>query len=101
MKNALVFSRTKHGANKIARDLVKAGIPAAAIHGNKSQTARVAGAGGFKAGPDQVLVATDIAARGSTSRSCPMSSTTTCPKSRKPTSTASAAPAERAQTARL
>ncbi len=62
--NALVFSRTKHGADKIARDLVKQGIPAAAIHGNKSQSARVAALEGFKAGKTRVLVATDIAARG-------------------------------------
>jgi ATP-dependent RNA helicase RhlE len=62
--NALVFSRTKHGADKIARDLERAGIPAAAIHGNKSQNARVAALEGFKAGKTRVLVATDIAARG-------------------------------------
>lgn len=62
--NALVFSRTKHGADKIARDLVRQGIPAAAIHGNKSQSARVAALEGFKAGKTRVLVATDIAARG-------------------------------------
>ena len=62
--NALVFSRTKHGADRIARDLVKQGIPAAAIHGNKSQSARVAALEGFKAGRTKVLVATDIAARG-------------------------------------
>ncbi|MBQ7859988.1 MAG: DEAD/DEAH box helicase, partial [Faecalibacterium sp.] len=62
--NALVFSRTKHGADRIARDLCKQGIPAAAIHGNKSQSARVAALEGFKAGKTQVLVATDIAARG-------------------------------------
>ena len=64
MTNALVFSRTKHGADKIARDLVRQGIPAAAIHGNKSQSARVAALEGFKAGKTRVLVATDIAARG-------------------------------------
>ena len=64
VKNALVFSRTKHGANRIAQDLNKAGISAAAIHGNKSQTARVAALEGFKAGQTRVLVATDIAARG-------------------------------------
>ena len=64
VQNALVFSRTKHGADKIARDLTKQGIPAAAIHGNKSQTARVAALEGFKAGQTKVLVATDIAARG-------------------------------------
>ena len=62
--NALVFSRTKHGADKIARDLTKQGIPAAAIHGNKSQTARVTALEDFKAGKTRVLVATDIAARG-------------------------------------
>lgn len=62
--NALVFSRTKHGADRIARLLNKAGITAAAIHGNKSQTARVNALEGFKAGKTRVLVATDIAARG-------------------------------------
>ncbi len=62
--NALVFSRTKHGADKIAKDLNKQGIPAAAIHGNKSQSARVNALEDFKAGRTKVLVATDIAARG-------------------------------------
>ena len=62
--NALVFSRTKHGADKIAKNLNKQGIPAAAIHGNKSQTARVTALEDFKAGKTRVLVATDIAARG-------------------------------------
>ena len=62
--NALVFSRTKHGADRIARLLNKAGITAASIHGNKSQTARVNALEGFKAGKTRVLVATDIAARG-------------------------------------
>ena len=61
---ALVFSRTKHGANRIARDLNAQGITAAAIHGNKSQTARVQALNDFKAGRVRVLVATDIAARG-------------------------------------
>ena len=64
VKNALVFTRTKHGANKVARDLEKAGITAAAIHGNKSQTARQQALADFKAGRIQCLVATDIAARG-------------------------------------
>ena len=64
VQNALVFSRTKHGADKIAKDLNKQDIPAAAIHGNKSQSARVAALEGFKAGNTKVLVATDIAARG-------------------------------------
>ena len=62
--SALVFSRTKHGANRIAQDLIKRGISAAAIHGNKSQTARVQALGDFKAGRVRVLCATDIAARG-------------------------------------
>lgn len=62
--SALVFCRTKHGANRIAKDLNAQGIPAAAIHGNKSQTARVQALNDFKAGKVQVLVATDIAARG-------------------------------------
>ena len=64
VKNALVFTRTKHGANKVAKDLAKAGITAAAIHGNKSQTARQQALADFKAGKIQCLVATDIAARG-------------------------------------
>ena len=64
VKNALVFTRTKHGADKVARDLVRGGVTAAAIHGNKSQTARQESLRKFKAGELQVLVATDIAARG-------------------------------------
>ena len=64
VKNALVFTRTKHGANKVAGDLTKAGISAAAIHGNKSQTARQQALADFKSGAVKVLVATDIAARG-------------------------------------
>lgn len=64
IKNALVFTRTKHGANKVAGDLEKMGIPVAAIHGNKSQTARQQALADFKEGRLKVLVATDIAARG-------------------------------------
>ena len=64
MDNVLVFSRTKHGANRIAQDLEKRGIHAAAIHGNKSQTARQTALADFKAGKLTALVATDIAARG-------------------------------------
>ncbi len=60
----LVFSRTKHGANKLTQQLEKAGINAAAIHGNKSQAARTKALADFKAGKVRVLVATDIAARG-------------------------------------
>ncbi|TMQ06286.1 MAG: DEAD/DEAH box helicase [Deltaproteobacteria bacterium] len=64
MRRVLVFSRTKHGANRIAEHLAKAGIGAEAIHGNKSQNARERALAGFKAGKTRVLVATDIAARG-------------------------------------
>ncbi|VEB40123.1 ATP-dependent RNA helicase rhlE [Chromobacterium violaceum] len=60
----LVFTRTKHGANRLAEKLDKIGIPAAAIHGNKSQNARTRALADFKSGELQVLVATDIAARG-------------------------------------
>ncbi|APR03335.1 DEAD/DEAH box helicase [Thauera chlorobenzoica] len=61
---ALVFTRTKHGANKLAEYLSKHDIPAAAIHGNKSQAARTRALAQFKDGSLPVLVATDIAARG-------------------------------------
>ena len=61
---ALVFSRTKHGANKLVQFLEKSGIAAAAIHGNKSQNHRTRVLAEFKAGKLQILVATDIAARG-------------------------------------
>ncbi|BEV72815.1 MULTISPECIES: DEAD/DEAH box helicase [unclassified Paludibacterium] len=60
----LVFTRTKHGANRLAEKLEKSGIPAAAIHGNKSQGARTRALADFKSNTLQVLVATDIAARG-------------------------------------
>jgi len=60
----LVFTRTKHGANRLAEKLVKDGLAAAAIHGNKSQSARTRALEGFKQGKVTVLVATDIAARG-------------------------------------
>jgi ATP-dependent RNA helicase RhlE len=63
-KSVLVFSRTKHGADKIARILSKAGIGSAAIHGNKSQNARQRALSDFKARTTKVLIATDIAARG-------------------------------------
>ena len=64
MEQVLVFSRTKHGANRVAQDLVKRGITAAAIHGNKSQTARQQALADFKGGKLTALIATDIAARG-------------------------------------
>src|SRR5690606_38744698 len=64
MRRVLVFSRTKHGANRIAEHLNKANIGAEAIHGNKSQNARERALANFKSGRTRVLVATDIAARG-------------------------------------
>lgn len=63
-KQVLVFTRTKHGANKLCKKMISAGISAMAIHGNKSQGARTKALAGFKAGKISVLVATDIAARG-------------------------------------
>ncbi len=60
----LVFTRTKHGANNLTKKLIKADIAGAAIHGNKSQGARTKALAGFKDGSVEVLVATDIAARG-------------------------------------
>ncbi|HEY6505621.1 MAG TPA: DEAD/DEAH box helicase [Chitinophagaceae bacterium] len=64
IQTALVFTRTKHGADRIAKDLKRAGIGAEAIHGNKSQNARQAALQNFKARKTRILVATDIAARG-------------------------------------
>ena len=62
--NALVFTRTKHGADKVVKELIKTGIKAEAIHGNKSQSARERALKGFKNSQIRVLVATDIASRG-------------------------------------
>ena len=64
VEQAIVFSRTKHGANRIVKHLAQAGVEAVAIHGNKSQGARKRALTGFRDGQVQVLVATDIAARG-------------------------------------
>ncbi|MBR2288120.1 MAG: DEAD/DEAH box helicase [Clostridia bacterium] len=64
VENALVFSRTKYGCDRIVRDLKKAGIEAVAIHGDKSQGARTTALSRFKSGDCPVLIATDIAARG-------------------------------------
>src|SRR5690606_35256446 len=63
-RQVLVFTRTKHGANRLAEQLDKDGLTAAAIHGNKSQGARTKALADFKSGKIRVLVATDIAARG-------------------------------------
>jgi ATP-dependent RNA helicase RhlE len=64
MNEALVFTRTKHRANRLCEFLVKRGIAAERIHGNRSQAQRTAALAGFKNGKFRVLVATDIAARG-------------------------------------
>lgn len=64
MESVLVFTRTKHGANRLVRNLEKAGFGAAAIHGNKSQGARTRALDDFKRGRIGIIVATDIAARG-------------------------------------
>lgn len=64
INNAIVFARTKHGADKLAKDLLKSGISAEAFHGDKSQNARVRALANFKKNLTRVLVATDIAARG-------------------------------------
>ena len=63
-KQALVFSRTKHGANRLTRYLEEFGVKASVIHGNKSQGARTRALAEFKSGEVEILVATDIAARG-------------------------------------
>jgi ATP-dependent RNA helicase RhlE len=64
IERVLVFARTKHGSDKVVNDLLKYGIKAEAIHGNKSQNARQRALSNFKSGQTRVLVATDIAARG-------------------------------------
>lgn len=64
IKTVLVFTRTKHGADRVAKDLTRAGIPSEAIHGNKSQNARQRALANFKSRATRVLIATDIAARG-------------------------------------
>lgn len=64
IRSVLVFTRTKHGADKVVKELARVNIKAEAIHGNKSQNARQRALGNFKSGATRVLVATDIAARG-------------------------------------
>ena len=64
MSSVIVFSRTKHGADRVVRDLERDGFNAAVIHGNKSQNARQKALNGFRDGSVRILVATDIAARG-------------------------------------
>lgn len=64
IKNALIFTRTKHGANKLSENLEKVNIKCGVIHGNKSQSARTKALDEFKSGKTRILIATDIAARG-------------------------------------
>lgn len=64
VERTIVFTRTKHGANRLVTSLQKDGFNAAAIHGNKSQNARTRALNGFRAGEIKVLVATDVASRG-------------------------------------
>jgi ATP-dependent RNA helicase RhlE len=64
VESAIVFTRTKHGGNRVVKELAEAGLEAVAIHGNKSQRARTRALNGFKSGAVRVLVATDIASRG-------------------------------------
>ena len=64
VEKGIVFTRTKHGANRLVKQLDQSGINAAAIHGNKSQSARTKALASFKAGHTRILVATDIASRG-------------------------------------
>src|SRR3954452_13002992 len=64
MERVLIFSRTKHGADRIVKQLAQTGIPANAIHGNKSQPQRERALAEFKSGKVKILIATDIAARG-------------------------------------
>jgi len=64
ISNALIFTRTKHGADRVVKDMSEAGIQAEGIHGNKSQQARLRALRNFKSGKTKILVATDIASRG-------------------------------------
>jgi ATP-dependent RNA helicase RhlE len=92
-EQVLVFTRTKHGANRLAEYLDKHGLPAVAIHGNKSQNARTKALADFKAGEVRILVATDIPPEAWISTNCPMWSTSSCRTSMKTTCTVSAVPA--------
>lgn len=87
----LVFSRTKHGADRIARILTKAGIEGRAIHGDKSQGARERAMNDFRSGACRVLIATDIAARGIDISELPLVINYDLPEVPRPMSTASAA----------
>ena len=95
----LIFTRTKHGADRVAKQLSQDGMRAEAIHGNKSQSARTRVLEGFRHGHVRVLVATDLAARVLTWMESCTSSTTTCPTNRRAMCTASDARDERVRTA--
>jgi ATP-dependent RNA helicase RhlE len=92
MSRVLVFTRTKRGADRVAKALDEAGVDSAAIHGNKSQGQRERALGAFRDGKTRVLVATDIAARGIDIDSVTHVVNLNCRRSPRSTSTASAAP---------
>ncbi len=79
LRQVLVFTRTKHMAARLASWLDRVGVDATAIHGDRSQADRERALEEFKSGEVRVLVATDVAARASTSKACPRSSTSSCP----------------------
>ena len=96
---ALIFTRTKHGADKVVRGLIRAGIAAEAIHGNKSQGQRERVLAAFRKGEVRILVATDIAARGIDVDGISHVVTSICRTCRKPMCIASAAPRARVRRA--
>ena len=85
--SSIVFVRTKHGADRVAAELGRAGIAAQAIHGGRSQSQRTRALAAFRAGRVNALVATDVAAPASTSTTSRRSSTTTCPRAPRTTCT--------------
>ena len=89
---ALVFCRTRHGADRLAKQLKFAGVEAMAIHGDRTQAQRERALAAFSRGSTQVLVATDVAARGITWTTCRASSTSTRPQMPPTISTARVAP---------
>ena len=95
----MIFTRTKRTAQKVADELAERGFKVGAVHGDLGQIAREKALKAFRAGDVDVLVATDVAARASTSMTSPTSSTTRSPRTSRPTCTASAAPAAQARPA--
>ena len=100
LKQVIVFSNTKIGTARLARQLERDGVKAESIHGDKTQADRMKALEAFKAGDLEVLVATDVAARGLDVAGVPASSTTTCRTTPKTTCTVSAVPAARARRAK-